>query len=97
VTEDVEQLILRSKSGEVRSKWLGRRTGFSMDHLIVSLPSFNSFVSDMNNLLESGKNGESAEYRAITWLPLCVGLGFMLFGVLAWWPFLFPARKSSGR
>ncbi len=97
VTEDIEQLILRSKSGDVRSKWLGRRSAATgaMNHVIVSLPSFNSFVSDMNNLIESGKNGESAEYKAITWMPLCVGLGFMLFGVLALWPFLFPARKSG--
>ncbi len=96
VTEDIEQLILRSKSGEVRSKWLGRRSGATgaMNYVIVDLPPFNSFVKDMSDLIESGKNGESAEYKAITWLPLCVGLGFMLFGVLALWPFLLPAKRS---
>lgn len=92
--EDVEQLILRSKSGEVRPKWLGRRSGVALDYLIVDLPSFNSFVTDMNNLIKFGKSGESAEYKAITWLPLCVGLGFMLFGALALWPFLSSAKRS---
>ena len=98
VTQDIEQLILRSKSGDVRSKWLGRRSGATgaLKYVIVDLPPFNSFVTDMSHLIESGKNGESAEYKAITWMPLCVGLGFMLFGVLALWPFLFPAKRRSG-
>ena len=98
VTQDFQELILRSKSGEVRSKWLTRRSGATgvMKHIIISLPPFNSFETDMNNLLESGKSGESAEYKAITWLPLCVGLGFVLFGVLALWPFLLPAKRRRG-
>jgi len=98
VTQDIEQLILHSKSGEVRSKWLGRRSGATGDlkYVIVSLPPFSSFVTDMTNLIESGKSGESAEYKAITWMPLCVGLGFMLFGLLALWPFLFRAKRRSG-
>ena len=98
VTQDFQELILRSKSGEIRSKWLGRREGATgaMNYVIVDLPPFSSFVTDMSHLIESGKNGESAEYKAITWMPLCVGLGFMLFGVLALWPFLFRAKRRSG-
>jgi hypothetical protein len=92
---DVEQLILRTKSGEVRPRWLGRRSGGSTPgYVIVDLPPFNSFVTDMNNLIEYGKRGEAAEYKAITWLPVCVGLGFMLFGVLALWPFIFSGKRS---
>ena len=88
-----EQLILHSKSGKIRPIWLGRREGFSPGHVIIDLPPFTSFIKDMNDLIEFGNSGESAEYKAITWLPLFVGLGFFLFGVLALWPFLFSAKR----
>ena len=88
-----EQLILHSKSGKIRPIWLGRREGFSSGYVIIDLPPFASFIKDMNDLIKSGKTGESAEYKAITWLPLFVGLGFILFAVLALWPFLFSAKR----
>lgn len=90
---DAEQLILRSKSGEVRPIWLSRSEGFSPRYVIIDLPPFTSFIKDMNDLIAFGKSGESAEYKAITWLPLFVGLGFILFGVLALWPFLFFGKR----
>lgn len=79
----------------VRSKWLIRREGFTPDHLVVSLPPFHSFIQEMENLLEYGKRGDEALYKGFNWVPLCVGLGFMLFGVLALWPFLLPAKRSG--
>jgi hypothetical protein len=93
-TTTYHQLVLGTTSGEFRTVWLARHSnGGSAGVTLVDLPPFGEIVTDINQLLEYGRKGETAVYRAVTWTPLLVGSGFALFGLLALVPFAsFKAR-----
>jgi hypothetical protein len=94
---DLQQLVLQTTAGEVRPIWLSRRSaGGSPGFTLVDLPPFGPIVTDINQLLEYGKSGETAKYRALTWVPLLAGGGFALFGLLALIPFASSNRNGMG-
>jgi hypothetical protein len=92
---DIEQLVLNTRAGSVRPAWMVRRqAGGNPGYTLVDLPSFSPFASDLNQLLEYGTKGESVEYRAVTWIPIIVGIGFTVFGFLALWPVMASKRRK---
>jgi hypothetical protein len=85
-TENRQQLVLRAASGDVRLDWFSRRTNPPPNTVFIELEPFDRVANDITQLAEHGAAGEVAAYRDIAWIPLLVGLGFLLFGILALWP-----------
>lgn len=85
-TEASERLVLRSGTTDVPLPWFSRRTGAPPGTVYIELEPFDRIADDITQLAVHGAAGEVAAYGDISWIPLLVGVGFLLFGILAVWP-----------